>query len=113
MTARPRMLLIATLSLPLLAGCVHTAITGDASRQERVIHGTIGVTGDRHQLTLLAGSDVQKLSIIGEANRIVVQDGATVRKVEVVGENNEVICPENMPAEYSEIGEHNTIKQKS
>jgi hypothetical protein len=112
MTNHRRTLLLATLSLLPLAGCVHTAITGEKSHQERIIHGTVGITGEKHQLTLLAGSDVQKLSIIGEDNRVVVQDGATVRKVEIVGENNEVICPADMPAEYSEIGEHNRIKHE-
>ena len=113
MTGRSHALFLATLSLLLLVGCVHTAITGEKSRQERVIHGTIGITGDHHQITLLAGSDVLKLSIIGEKNHVVVQDGATLKKVEIVGEHNEVICPENMPVEYSEIGEHNCIKHQS
>lgn len=112
MTTRPRTFVVATLALLLLAGCAHTAFIGEKTHAERVYHGTIGITGDEHQVTLLAGSDVQKLSIIGEKNRIVVQDGATLHKLEIVGEHNEITCPENMPAECSQIGEHNTIKHQ-
>jgi len=93
----------------LAAGCSHTAITGDGSRQSQVIHGSVGITGQDHELTIMPGSDVSKLSVMGEDNRILIREGAAVRKIEIVGEDNQVICPEDLDVEFSTVGEDNRL----
>jgi hypothetical protein len=98
--------------IALLTGCSHTAISGEGTTQAQVIHGTVGITGEDHRLTILAGSDVTKVSIIGEEIRVIVDDGAVVRKVEIVGEDNEVLCPADLVVEYSAIGEDNRLKRR-
>ena len=112
MTERMRIRLLAGLAVVSAAGCSHTAIVGEGQRHEQVVQGTIGITGDGHQFTVLPGSEVAKLSVVGDDNRVVVQDGAVVRRVELVGEDNEVICPEGMAVEYSAIGEDNRLKYR-
>lgn len=99
-------------TLTALAGCAHNAITGDGSRHELVLHNTARLDGEDIDLTILAGSDVRKLSIVGEANRVVIENGAVVHKVEIVGEDNEVICPAGMAVEYTEIGEDNDLRYR-
>ncbi len=95
------------------AGCAqHTSITGDGTRHEQVIHGSVGITGEDHELTILAGSDVTKLSIIGEENRVFIQDGALVWKIELAGEDNEVSCPPDLAVEFSTVGEDNRLKRR-
>ena len=104
--------LVGMVSTVLAAGCSHTAISGEGSRHEQVVHGRLGITGEDHRFTILAGSEVAKLSIIGDDNRVIVEDGAVVRKVELVGDDNEVICPEGMAVEFSAIGEDNRLKYR-
>ncbi|MGD8450928.1 MAG: hypothetical protein PVJ57_03845 [Phycisphaerae bacterium] len=100
------------LALLALSGCAHNAITGDGSRHDLLLHNTARLDGEDIDLTILAGSDVRKLSIVGEGNRVVIQDGAVVHKVEVVGEDNEVTCPAGMRVEYTEIGEDNDLRYR-
>ncbi|MFH0980831.1 MAG: hypothetical protein V2A79_04760 [Planctomycetota bacterium] len=104
--------LLAGWAMVLATGCTQMAITGEAGRHEQVIHGNVGITGEKHELTILSGSDVAKLSIIGEDNRVVVEDGAVLRKVEIIGEDNEVICPPGLTVQYSGIGEGNRLKHR-
>ena len=111
MRARQMSIGLATaLTCTLLVGCAHTSIHGSGTRHERVIQGQIGITGEDHQLTVLPGSEVTKLSIIGEDNRVVVLEGATIEKVEIVGDDNEVLVPAGMVVEYSEIGEDSRLR---
>ncbi|MCP4592088.1 MAG: hypothetical protein GY842_15245 [bacterium] len=96
----------------MLAGCARTSITGEHGRHEQVLYGTAGVIGEDHHLTILAGSEVLKLSIIGESNEIVVEDGAVVDKVEIIGEDNRVILPAGNAVDFSEIGEDNHLEYR-
>lgn len=109
MRKRTGMRLLVPAVLVPLVGCAHTAITASGSRQAQVIHGSVGIIGEDIELTILAGSDVTKLSMMGEDIQVVVEDGAVVRKVEIVGEDNEVSCPTDLTVEYSEIGEGNRL----
>jgi hypothetical protein len=95
-----------------LGGCQHTSITGSESMHERTVQGDLGIAGEDIRVTLLAGSDVPKLSIMGEGNTVVVGDGATVKKVEIVGEDNEVSLPPGLEVTYTEIGESNRLKYR-
>lgn len=90
----------------------HTSITGEGKKMSQVIHGSIGMTGEDHRLTILAGSDVTKLSIMGEDIRVTIEEGARVRKIEIIGEDNEIIAPADLEFEYSDIGEENEIKHR-
>lgn len=102
--------LLAGLAALLLTGCATVRIGGEGSRQEMVIQGNVGITGEDHELTILPGSQVTKLSIIGEDVEVFVRPGATVDKIEIVGEDNEVTVPEGMPVEYSQLGEDNRLR---
>jgi len=106
-----RLAIVASVAaLALLTGCAHTNITGDGTRHERVMVGDVRITGAEHTVTILAGSEVSKLSIMGSDNRVRVCAGGTIEKVEIVGEDNEVLVPEGTVVEYSEIGEDNRLK---
>lgn len=105
-----RLTLGLAISLLMLTGCAHTAITGDGSMHERIIKGNVGLVGEDISLTLVATSEVPKLSIMGEGNRVVVAEGARVDKIEVVGEENEVVLPMGLKPIYNEIGEENRLK---
>ncbi|HUU83449.1 MAG TPA: hypothetical protein VM243_08100 [Phycisphaerae bacterium] len=100
-------------SVLLLAGCAHTAISGDDITHAQVIHGSVGIIGEDNELTVLADSRVTKLSIIGESNRVIVEDGARVDKVEMIGEDNEVDCPAGLSVCFSSIGEDNRLRRRS
>jgi len=102
-----------TLSLLLTTGCAVTRVTGSDSKWRQVAYGNIGIIGEDHEVTLLAGSEVSKLSIMGEDIHVCVEEGAVVDKIEIVGEGNVVECPDGMPIEYSEIGEDNRIRHHS
>ncbi len=104
--------LLAGLAALLLTGCATVQISGEGSRQEMVILGNVGITGEDHELTILPGSQVTKLSIIGEGIEVVVRPGATVDKIEIVGDDNEVTVPEDMPVEYSQIGDDNRLRYR-
>ncbi len=93
-------------------GCAaqQTSITGDGVKQAQVIRGDVGITGEDHELTILAGSDVSKLSIWGDEIKVRIEDGAVVRKIEIIGEDNTIYCPKGLSVEYSAIGEDNKLK---
>ncbi|MFQ5806007.1 MAG: hypothetical protein ACE5I3_06115 [Phycisphaerae bacterium] len=97
------------LLLACLVGCAQNAISGKAGKHEQIYHGTVGITGSDHEVVLLTGSEVPKLSIIGKNNQVIVEDGAVIRKVEIVGKNNEVTYPKGMELRYSEIGKNNQL----
>ena len=101
------------IAMLLLTGCAVTRVTGSDSKWRQVGYGNIGIIGEDHEVTLLAGSEVSKLSIMGEDIHVYVEDGAVVDKIEIVGEGNVVECPDGMPIEYSEIGEDNRIRHRS
>ena len=104
---------VVLLVLAAMTGCSHTAIRGEGCEQEQVIRGAVGITGEDHELTILSGSEVTKLSIIGEDNRVVVEQGATIHKIEIIGEDNEVTCPEGASVHYSSIGEDNRLRYRN
>ncbi len=99
-------------ALMAVTGCSHTSIVGEGRRHEQVVQGTIGLMGEDNEITLLAGSDVPKLSIMGEGNRVIVRDGAWLQKVEIIGEDNEVVCPAGQAVEYTAIGEDNRLRYR-
>ncbi|MBN2445260.1 MAG: hypothetical protein JXO22_00925 [Phycisphaerae bacterium] len=96
----------------LLTGCASNAITGDENRHEQVYYGELGITGEDHEVEVLRGSDLRKLSIMGEGNHVYIQDGALVAKIEIVGEDNEVSCPADLGFEFTEIGEDNHVTRR-
>ena len=112
MARRTGLILMGGMLAAVQFGCAHNAITGESSRHEQVYHGTVGITGEDHVVTILPGSQVTKLSIMGGDNRVYVAEGATVAKVEIVGEDNEVTLPTGMDVEYSEIGGDNRLKYR-
>lgn len=96
-----------------LAGCTQrTTITGEGLKESHVIRGELGISGEDNEVTLLAGSDVSKLSIMGQDIDVVVEEGATVRKIEVVGEDNTVRCPPGLAVDFSTIGEDNKLYRR-
>ncbi len=103
-----------TLAVASLGGCAaqRTSITGENVDQEQVVHGEVGITGEDHEVTILAGSDVSKLSIWGEDIRVHIADGAVVRKIEIIGEDNTVSCPAGLSVEYSAIGDDNKLRYR-
>ncbi len=109
-----RVPVLAAMVLFAMAGCVqqHASITGDGVEQAQVIHGDVGITGEDHELTILAGSDVSKLSIWGDEIKVRIEDGAVVRKIEIIGEDNTIYCPKSLSVEYSAIGEDNKLKHR-
>ncbi len=113
MTETVGKLSLIALALLVLTGCTVTRITGSDSKWRQVGYGNIGIIGEDHEVTFLAGSAITKLSIMGEDIHVYVEDDATVDKIEIVGEGNVVDCPDGMPIEYSEIGEDNRIHHRS
>ncbi|MCK4342519.1 MAG: hypothetical protein KAY37_12440 [Phycisphaerae bacterium] len=111
MTKRICIWLLAGTAFVLLTGGAHshTSISGTGSKHEQVMHGTVGISGEDNELTILPGSEVTKLSIMGDDICVFVANGAVVGKVEIVGEDNEVSCPKGMIVEYSEMGEDNRL----
>jgi hypothetical protein len=105
---RPMMLLLATAAIA-LTGCAGTRISGEGIRQEQIVHGELGLSGEDIVFTVLDGSQVSKLSIIGDDIRVFVRHGAVVDKIEIVGEDNEVSVPADATFEYSAIGEENRV----
>ena len=92
-------------------GCAQDlSIIGEGKRLAQVVHGNVGIVGEDHDLRILAGSDVPKISIMGEDIEVFVEDGAVVDKIEIVGEDNKVTCPEGMVVQYSAIGEDNKLR---
>jgi hypothetical protein len=106
-----RLALAMTVLAVVLTGCAHHNITGTGSRHAQVYHGSLRLTGEDNEITVLSGSNITKLSIMGEDNLVYVEEGALLEKVEIVGDDNEVVCPEGMPAQYNQIGEDNRIKR--
>ncbi len=106
--ARTALLFLSAAAL-FVAGCANTTIRGTGSRHEQVFYGDVGISGEDHDVTMLPGSQVRKLSIMGEDIYVFVTDGALVDKIEIVGENNEVSCPAGVTVEYSELGEDNRL----
>lgn len=109
----PYRAILVTSTLVMLTGCAYTSITGDGAKQTQVIHGSVGIIGDDNELTVLAGSRVNKVSVIGEENRVIIERGAAVTKVELIGEDNEVICPPELSVRFSAIGEDNRLRRSS
>ena len=111
---KPAMILAVALSLGLMlcAGCAQNAIAGDSARHEQVYRGDVGVTGEDHDITICADSEVRKLSILGEGNRVFIEDGAHVARIEIVGSDNEVSCAAGLQFEFAEIGEDNHVKRR-
>ena len=101
------------LSCAVNAGCTQAlAISGDGMRDTLHVTGDVGIRGDDNRLTILAGSDVSKLSIIGDENEVIFEEGAHVSKVEVVGEENEIRVPEGEDVQWSAIGEDNRLRHR-
>ncbi len=96
----------------LATGCASTTISGEGTRMEQVFTGNVGIRGEDHDIVMLPGSEVLKLSIMGEDVYVDVLDGATIDKIEIVGNDNEVVCPEEMSFEQSIIGEGNRIRRR-
>lgn len=96
------------------AGCAQrVSISGEGVVQAQLVHGDVGITGEDHELTILSGSEVPKLSIIGDDVEVIVEDGAQVHKIEIVGEDNTVTCPQNASVQFSSIGDNNKIRYRS
>ncbi len=112
MTSRCMILFLSLSTLLALAGCSHTSIVGEGKRHEQVVQGTIGLMGEDNEITLLAGSDVTKLSIMGESNLVIICDGAWVHKIEIIGEDNKIVCPAGQAVAYTAIGEDNRLRYR-
>ncbi len=103
---------LCALLLTPIACSQHTSITGEGKKLSQVVHGSVGMTGEDHRLTILAGSDVTKLSIVGEDIEVTIDPGARVRKIEIIGDDNEIIAPADLQFEFSDIGDENEVKRR-
>lgn len=66
--------------LPMVVvGCAQEmSISGEDVHQSHVIQGDVGIIGEDHELRILAGSDVPKISIMGDDIEVYVEAGAVI-----------------------------------
>lgn len=88
----------------ILAGCASNPIVGHGTVQTGRYNGDVGVSGNGSTLTILAGSNVPKLSIVGDGCKITVEDGAEVRKIEFWGNGNVVSIPSDLQVMVAAMG---------
>lgn len=95
-------------------GCTPTTrIIGHDTTTSRRFTNDVGVTGHRTNLTIEAGSQVPKLSIIGNDCTITVQDGADVARIEFWGNGNTVSLPHDLLIYLSQAGANRIVHRTS
>ncbi len=86
--------------------------TGDGKNLSDVFHGKISFTGNRNEVTIRAGSDVEWVTILGNENTIRIEEGAHVAQVRGLGSNNTVDAPPDMEIDLTRLkGDNNRQKQ--
>ncbi len=86
--------------------------TGDGKRVADVFQGSISLTGNGHEITIQAGSEVPCVTILGSENSIRIEEGATVTQIRGLGNDNAVDAPHGMDIDLSLLkGENNGLVQ--
>jgi hypothetical protein len=85
--------------------------TGGVSVAE-VFKGSISLTGNDHEVTIQAGSEVPSVTILGSNNTIRVEEGASVTEIRGLGNGNTVDVPNGMEIDLTLLkGENNGLVQ--
>ena len=87
-----------------LAGCATNPVVGHGTSQTGRYRGDVGITGNGTELTIQAGSNVSKLSIVGDACIVNLEDGGVVRRIEFWGTANTVTIPEKFNPIIASVG---------
>jgi hypothetical protein len=92
-------------------GCAPNATVGNGMVMSQQYFADTGFVGHGNNITILAGSHVNKLSIQGDNNTVTVQDDVTIWKVEFWGKNNTVSIPDTLSIRTNSIGANQIIRR--
>ncbi len=86
--------------------------TGAGIRVAEVFNGSISLTGNGHDITIQAGSEVPSVTILGSDNTIHVEEGANVTQIRGLGNGNAIDAPQGMDIDLTLLkGENNGLVQ--
>ena len=92
-------------------GCAYNSIMGNGIVRADQYFGDVGLTGDNHNVTIVRGSRVNKLSILGDDCSVTVQNGVALCKIEFWGTGNTISLPEGLLVRTTEVGMNQIIRR--
>jgi hypothetical protein len=106
---RTASLVLAIAFLVTAPGCVTSRLVGHDQTISRKFTNDVGVTGNRTNLTIEAGSKIPKLSIIGDDCQVAVEDGAHIARIEFWGNGSTVTIPAGLMVYISQAGTNTVV----
>lgn len=103
----------AAVTVLLSVGCTSTQrIAQSGGNYSDKYFGELGITGHVNTVRVLAGSKLDKLSIIGDGNKVFVEDHVILGKVEIWGGNDEVSIPKSLIIREYIVGHGSAIVRR-